>query len=181
MVTIETKISESLRMLTTELDKSLNSLNGDDLEKASLPLNQLMKDVRETIQDNLSEPAKLIINKLRKDQQLTYEETKLIEKWIVGDAEYYSRIENNFDDWVQECRRLHSLLSTYTLSSVEKLLNLNALLVDLKNTLNDVVRYVEARDRVKMFQSSLDTGSLSREAKNSLAEMIEQQLYSYDF
>lgn len=178
---MDAKISESLRLLTTELGRSLNSLNAEDLEKASLPLNQLIEDVRETIQDTLSEPAKQIINKLRKDQQLTYEETKMIEKWIIGDADYYSRIENNFDDWVQECRRLHSLLSTHTLSSVEKLLNLNALLVDLKNTLNDVVRYVEARDRVKMFQSSIGTGSLSREVKNSLAEMIEQQLYSYDF
>ena len=178
---MEAKISESLRMLTTELDSSLNTLNGDDLEKASLPLDQLMENVREAIQENLSEPAKLIINKLRRDQQLTYEETKMVEKWIVGDAEYYSRIENNFNDWVQECKRLHSLLSTHTISSVEKLLNLNALLADLKNTLNDIIRYVEARDRVKMFQSSIGTGSISRDTKNSLAEMIEQQLYSYEF
>lgn len=34
----------------------------------------------------------------------------MIERWIIGDAESYTRMENNFQDWLEEYRALISTL-----------------------------------------------------------------------
>ena len=113
-------IHDKVRMLTDELSKSLISLDADELETASIPIVELREDVREAIQENLRGTAEQIITKLKKDENLSYEDISYIEKWIVGDAEYYTEIENNFNDWVQECKRLQSLLNGYTNPGIEK-------------------------------------------------------------
>jgi len=185
VVLLNGDISGRIRLLIDGLNTGLRSLDGDALETASLPLNQLRNDVRETIQENLREPAKNIINKLKRDSPLSSEDLHMIQRWLVGDAEYYTEMENNFNDWIEECKRLRGKLEFYTSSSLERdeasLFKLGALLTDLKFTLDDIIRYVEARDRIRRFKSSIGAGSLDRETKKWLAEMIKGQLASGEF
>ena len=61
------------------------------------------------------------------------------------------------------------------------LFTLNALLVDLKFTLEDVIRYVYFSDRIKNFMDSIISGKISKKDKKILADLIEQQLYSEEF
>ena len=113
------------------------------------------------------------------------EDIQQIEKWLIGDAEYYTEIENNFNDWVEECKRLQNLLGLYTHPEIAtdeiKLFKLNALLTDLKHTLDDVIRYVEAQDRISRFRSSIAAGTLNKETKKWLADMINRQLAFSEF
>lgn len=178
-------ISDRVELLKNQLETSLRSLNSDQLESASLPLGDLRNILRETIQEKLRDPIESIVRKLKRDEELLPEDIQKIEKWLIGDAEYYTEIENNFNDWVEECKRLQNLLGLYTHSEIEndeiKLFKLNALITDLKFTLDDVKRYIEAKDRVKRFRESIAAGTLDKESKKWLADMISRQLAFAEF
>lgn len=185
MILLNSDISSGIKRLIDELGVGLRSLDGDALQTASLPLTDLRNELREVIQEKLREPTKDIMKKLKRDKDLSPGDLHLIEKWIVGDAEYYTEMENNFNEWVEECKRLRTSLEYYTSSSLEKdevnLFKLNALITDLKFTLDDVIRYVEAKERIRRFRESIGTGTLDRETKKWLADMIKRQLASGEF
>ena len=179
------EISDKIKNLRNELEKGLRSLDADLLETASLPLTGLQNELRETIQENMREKAKDVISKLKWNKTLDIDDMKIIERWIVGDAEFYTEIENNFNDWVEECKRLHHMLSIYENASIEndeiKMFKLNALLTDLKYTLEDVKRYVNSKNRIKNFKQSMNTGQIDKETKKWLAGMIKEQLDSQEY
>lgn len=178
-------ISDNVELLKSQLETSLRSLNTDQLESASLPIGDLRNVLRETIQEKLRDPIEDIVRKLKRDENLLPDDIQKIEKWLIGDAEYYTEIENNFNDWVGECKRLQNLLGLYTHSDIEndeiKLFKLNALITDLKYTLDNVIRYVGAKDRVKRFRGSIAAGTLDKDSKKWLADMITRQLAFAEF
>jgi hypothetical protein len=122
---------------------------------------------------------------LNRDEDLTPDDIRVIEKWVIGDADYYSKIENNLIDWIGECKRLCAILSSYTYNESEqntiKLFELGAILTDLKYTLSDIIRYADAINRVDRFRSSIGAGTLNQETKKWLAELMGQQLVSDEF
>jgi hypothetical protein len=178
-------IADKIKMINNDLLKGLDNKDLESLEAVKVPMNQLFDHIRESIQGHMRENIKELIKKLRKDKQITGEDLRTIQKWMVGDAEYYTKIETNFQDWVKECKRLSNILAGYTSEkSVEdesSLFTLNALLVDLRFTLEDVIRYVDFSNRVKQFMDSINSGKISKEDKKILADLIEQQLYSEEF
>lgn len=178
-------ISDKIKMITDNLERGLDSLNIDALEAVKDPLTALRNHVRESLQANLREPISDVIRKLKKDEAMSAEDLKTIEKWLVGDAQYYTEIENNFQDWKNECKRLSNILDKYSSSTYVEdeasMFKLNALLTDLEFTLHDVIRYVYSLNRVKNFRESASSAEISREDKKALAELIERQLYSDDF
>lgn len=185
MVSLSIYISDKIKILNDQLEKGLTNIDIDALEAAKLPLEQLHSHIRESIQASLREPASNLVRKLKRDEELSYDDIKTIERWLVGDAEYYTEIENNFQDWVNECKRLNNLLAGYTSPGFQedeiKLFKLNAFLTDLEFTLRDVIRYAESLNRVKRFQSSIGSGRIEKDEKKWLADLIERQLAFEDF
>ena len=178
-------IADKIKIINNDLLKGLDNNNLESLESAKVPLNQLSDHIREAIQGHLRENIKEIIKKLRKDKDISGEDLKTIEKWMIGDAEYYTKIENNFKEWVNECKRLCNTLAGYTSEKssedVTSLFTLNALLIDLRFTLEDVIRYLDFSNRVNQFMDSINSGTINKEDKKILADLIEQQLYSEEF
>ena len=185
MGTLSLYITDKIRMINDNLIKGLDSKNIESLESVKVPLDQLSNHVRESIQGNLRESVEILIKKLKKNDEITGTDLQIIEKWIVGDAKYYIEIENNFQDWVNECKRLNDLLKKYGSESFVEdetsLFRLNALLVDLRYTLADVIRYLNFSNRVKNFMDSASKGMADKEDKKILADLIERQLYSEEF
>lgn len=184
MSSLSLYISDKTKMINDNLLKGLDGKDIESLEAVKPPLEQLTDHIRESLQGNLRDSVKELIKRLKRDEQITAEDLKTIEKWMVGDAEYYTKIETNYQDWVNECKRLSNLLDGYTseiyVENESSLFTLNALLVDLKFTLADVIRYVSFSNRVKNFMSSASSGTISTEDKKVLADLIERQLYSED-
>jgi len=178
-------ISDKIKMINNNLERGLNGLDLEALEAVKDPLTALRNHVRESLQANLREPISDIIRKLKRDEPISVGDLKTIEKWLVGDAQYYTEIENNFQDWKNECKRLITILNNYgSPTHVEdevSMFKLNALLTDLEFTLHDVIRYVYSLNRVKSFRQSASSSDISKEDKRALAELIERQLYSKDF
>jgi hypothetical protein len=183
---VSNEISERVKTLVTQIDDSLKSYNKETIETAGAPLTDLRDDLREAIQDHLREPVQLLIKKLQKNEHLSPDDINLIEKWVVGDAEYYTKIENNLLDWIAECKRLCNIIgSSYTTKEIEendtKLFELGAYLTDLKSTLDDVIRFDDALNRVDRFNDTIGRGIIDTATRKWLAEVMERQLASEEF
>lgn len=178
-------IADKVKMLNENLEKGLRNKDSDALEEAKVPLRQLQDHIRESIQASMRESATELIKKLKRGKDLTGEDLRILEKWVVGDAEYYTEIENNFKEWVNECERLNNLLASYNSPDFKEneseLFKLNAFLTDLEFTLSDVIRYIESSNRVKRFRDQATSGRIDDEDKKWLADLIGRQLYSEEF
>ncbi len=175
------KIHEDLKMLTQQLNETIQSLHADAIQTVSLPLDDIKANIQKTIDNKLKNHIFGLVKKLRTDEALSDQELQIIEKWMIGDAEFYTRIENNLIDWIGECNRLVEILSHYAdnteLENDEnQLFALGALLTDLKFTLSDVIRYTQAMNQVDYFKSILTGVPLNKESRLTIASMIEQKL-----
>ena len=178
-------IADKIKILTDNLEKGLQTKDVEALEAAKAPIDEIQGHVRESIQASLRLPVEDLVKKLRHDKDLTPEDLRIIEKWVVGDAQHYVEIENNFKDWIAECERLGNHLGTFNDPKFKEdqiqLFKLNAFLTDLKFTLSDVIRYLEAQDRVNRFKNFVESGNITKEDKKWLADLIGRQLVSPDF
>src|SRR5215470_7979689 len=77
-------------------------------------LEELFGSLRETYQSSVAVPIGVVIAKLRSGADPTPAEVALIESFVVGDAEAYTRIENDFQNWIDELTRLVRSLSAKT-------------------------------------------------------------------
>ena len=97
--------------------QSMKGISGDssqdDLTRVSAGLVQAKDKVREELQASTAEDLTSIIKKLKKQELLTPEERNLVGFWIVGDAEGFTKMEEDFNEWQEEFRRLSGLLETY--------------------------------------------------------------------
>jgi hypothetical protein len=180
VVLLTGNISDRLNELITKLDETLKRYDAAALETESTPIDELLDDIQASVQEKLRDSVECLVTKLKADEYLSSEDKDDIEKWLVGDAEYYTRIENNLLDWVAECKRLFNVLKTYSSADVEedknKLLGLGAVLTDLKFTLSDVIRYSKALNQVDQVRSMVSVGIPNKESKQKIAELIEQKL-----
>ena len=166
--------------VTNKLNETLRKFDAKQLGDPITLIDELIDDVNTIVADQLKKPAEQLVYKLKGDQQLTDEDREMIKKWLVGDAEYYTRIENNLIDWVGECKRLLSVIENFPTTEIEedqnKLLSLGAVLTDLKFTLKDVQRYSKAMNEVDKIKDMACIGTPNKETKLKLAELIEQKL-----
>lgn len=178
-------IADKIKIVNENLAKGLQNKDVELLELIKTPIEQLHNHIRESIQASLRGPITELIRKLKRDEPLSAEDIRAIEKWVIGDAEHYTEIENNFQDWVKECERLGNLLAVYANPDINQdetdLFKLNAFLTDLEFTIKDVMRYIESINRIKRFKESLGTGNIGTEEKKWLVELIERQLVASDF
>jgi len=178
-------IADKIKILNENLERGLKNKDIEALEEAEIPLRQLQDHVRESIQAGLRESAEHLYKKLKRGEDLTPDDMNTLEKWVVGEAEYYVEIENNYNDWINECERLRNILTAYTSPGMNEdeiqLFKLNAFLTDLQFTLRDVKRYSESANRVKRFRENAMSGNIDNNDKKRLADLIGKQLVSEEF
>jgi len=175
-------ISQNLESITLKLDETLKKFDAEEFSDALKPIDELMLELQKTVNEKLRKPAEKLVKRLKKDKDLTIDDIEIIKKWLVGDSDFYTRIENNLIDWVAECKRILKLIEHYKADSLEgnenKLLALGALLTDLKFTMLDVQRYSKAMNEVDKVRSMTCEGTPNAETKKKIATMIEKKLYS---
>ena len=178
-------IADKIKIINQNLEKGLQNKDVESLELVKSPIESLHNHIRESIQASLREPITELVRKLKRDDPLSGEDIRAIEKWVIGDAEHYTEIENNFQDWVKECERLGNLIAEHGNPDINQdetqLFKLNAFLTDLEFTVKDVMRYIESVNRIKRFRESLGTGNIGPEEKKWLVDLIERQMVSSDF
>ena len=150
----------------------------DLFSKVSWELDKFKNQLREKIQTMTKDSIKEIINKLESEGGLTPEELEFIKLWMIGDAESYVKLENNFNDWLKEYRRLNKAISEFEGKDVDinNLLNLYGVVQDAIKLIPNISDFLEKKERIGKFNSATkDLEGIDREI---LVRVLKDKLQS---
>jgi len=143
-------------------------------------LQQLGAALRESYQSSVAVPVRAVIAKLRRGAELAKEDVALIESFVVGDAEAYTRVENDFQSWVAELARLvKSLGDKSGRLQGSAILDAMGEVEDARRVLGDICNYLEQQERVGRYKRTMSK-ALNPEGAAMLVEILERQLASAD-
>ena len=167
--------------LNEDYDATMQQDSGNAYSKLSTIFEEIDALVRETMQELTKEEMKKIIQKLEKGAPVTPDEKDRIRLWIVGDAEYYAKMENNVADWKAELQRLMQELNR--LESVQPdvgtLCKMRGLFRDGARVIADLFFYAEQQDRLNKFDEAIQ--EIDAEERGLLIGLLEQKIKSSNF
>lgn len=171
--------------LSAEINNNYNAAekNNDaaSYQRLASAVSEYEIQLREYIQDITKGDISRIIQKLESQKEISAEELKFIKLWIVGDAEYYTRLENNFSDWLAEVKRIIGEINKINTAEpdFEAASRLRAMLEDGKRVIYDIAFFLEKKEReAKFTEASLE---LDKEEKDLLAKLLKSKLTSKEF
>jgi hypothetical protein len=140
----------------------------------------LSNELRESYQKAYVEPVTAMIGKLRSGQTLDAAELALAEGFMVGDAEAYVRLENDFQAWLNELDRLVTVF-IHLRARLEPPTLLDALgeVEDARRVLGNICNYLAALERVERYRRTMADGLVGERAR-LLADLLQQKLDSAD-
>jgi hypothetical protein len=170
---------------TAHVDELLSRLRrAREMEDSSIYSNletevdELRADLRESVQAATRKPMWEIIKKLRVGGALGARELELVRLWVVGDADAYVKEENNYGDWLKELDRLGAKIESLRQGppSVERLESLRGLLTDARGVTRSIALYLNDRERVQRFESTL-AGGLDQAVRDTLADILARSYH----
>ncbi|MCK5082339.1 MAG: hypothetical protein KAR31_05485, partial [Candidatus Omnitrophica bacterium] len=134
--------------------------------------------VREHIQEVTKNEILEIIKKLKEAVPLNEQEINYIKLWICGDADYYVKLENNYNDWTEELKRLMEEIKQEDVQQPDfnAASKLRARLLDGIRVIGDIVFFLKQKDRVKNFTES--TEEIDPEESALLVRLLEGKIAS---
>ena len=172
------KIQEDLKALATKSSTIARDTTLETLQHWSHTFTQLYNDLREGIQEKTKGEMIQVIKQLENNADITSQELDLIRIWIVGDAHSYIKMENNYEEWIQEAQRLvEAVKSSSTKELTPQVMGeLKSMARDATRTLGDITFYKENMERTKKFENSVK--KLTADNKIFLAGMLKAKLQS---
>jgi len=172
-------VTALLDRITSTPSVDANSDEGH-LNALSATLARLNDELREQIQAATAEQVTPLISLLEADGPIGVKELELIRLWLVGDAEYYVKTENDFPAWLAELDRLLGVLRQLRSEAVTPptMARMEATVQDARRVAGDIAFFQAQQERVRSFQTA--TSQLNREDKQTLAQLLERKLGSED-
>lgn len=169
---------ESLAEIARIIATAASSPSADQLSRAGMELVKARNKIREELQDLTASAMRPIIHKLKKNEPLSGEEKDLIRLWIVGDAEGYTQMENDYREWLEEFQRLGRVIGDQVTvpSALPEMLNLYGSLEDAVRLAADLQFFLEEKERVGRFQQAIQ--NLSASDAELLANILQEKLTS---
>lgn len=165
------------RALIQQLQSNHAAASVDDVgsfERLTDPVVKLTEALRAGYQASIQDQIVALIDKLRAGTSLTEADLAMMESFIVGDAEAYTRLENNLQDWLAELARLVGVLGAMS-KGLQGRGWLDALgeVEDAHRVLNDVCNYLQQKERVTRFRRTIGAG-LTPERTQMLIEILKE-------
>jgi len=158
-----------------------SSISQDTVVDLLANFSSLERALREHIQLITQKQITSIIDKLKTKKPLAREDLSCIELWIVGDAQYYTKLKINYSDWMRELNKV--LEDIKTLSQYDFDLDscntLRAVIKDGIRNLSDIDYFIREQQRVEQFQKSIQ--QLDDEGRDMLISILENKLESENF
>jgi hypothetical protein len=176
----EHTLSGKVQMAMDLAERALQADTLSDYEELQVQIGKLEVAAREVFQLNLKEQYTAIASKLEHGERLNDEEYEQLELLIVGDAKYYTKLENNVPDWISEVQRLIGELRAEVADGVHdanQVLTVQGLTRDMIGVVNSLTRYMAEKNRLERFKQST-RGSIDLERSRLLANMIREKLES---
>lgn len=163
------------RALIEQLQTFHSQARVDDVgsyERLTDPIVKLTEALREGYAASIQVQVRALIDKMSANAALSPADLAQAESFVVGDAEAYTRLENNFQDWIAEMNRLVGVLGGMKLSGNTWLDALGEV-EDLHRVLNDVCNYLQQKERVARFRRTVAEG-LTPERTQMLIEILKE-------
>jgi hypothetical protein len=169
---------EFLKGVFQMMDKVVASSSAEDFSQVGRKLVSARDRAREDLQELTARDIQPIIKKLENNEALSDGEKNLVRVWMVGDAEAYTKMENDYREWVSEFKRLTGAIrETESKSgSVLELLNAYGLLEDAVRLAADIQFFLEEKERIGRFEQAIK--SLDRADSKMLADILKEKLAS---
>ena len=164
------------------MSKAMKQAQADNTSESygyvATQLVQSKNAIRQAIEQATAEAVAAIIGKLENNQPLNEAEKQTVKLWVVGDAEGYMKMENNFQDWLKEYRRLLDVIAAWEnkTGSVQELVEVHGVLEDAIKVADAVSHYLEDRERVARCETALS--NLNAEDNKFIAGMLKSMLAS---
>jgi hypothetical protein len=168
--------------VTKAMADARTTMTENAFQQAASVVSDAKNAVREKAQQKTFSEMKTILGKLQSNAPVTNQEVALIRAWVVGDAESYTKTENNFQDWLSEYDRLEKTLADYegTECASEDLLKLHAILEDATRISYDIANFLEKQDRIRKFESAVADG-LDENERDLLVSVLTNKLKSPNY
>ncbi len=162
---------------------ALTSMQEGAFQKAGYVLNKNKDAVREEIQRQTADNIKQVIANLRNNKAISPRDKDMIKLWILGDAESYTMMENNFHDWINEYKRLLGVLESMERDSgsLQTLFKAQGVIEDASRVSYDIANYLEKKERIERFKNTFDhNAELDKPLRDALADILTVKLTSPD-
>lgn len=172
-----------LQGITPAMASAKDAMTNSAFQRSATTLNQNKNNVRETLQQITADDIRRIIERLRSGKAPTPGDLDLIKLWIVGDADSYTRMENNFNDWLAEYDRLESVLKEYEGKECDAgdLFKLQGILEDAIRVSYDISNFLEKRERLTRFESAIqERAEWQRKDREFLVGLLTEKLNRSD-
>ncbi|HBO97456.1 MAG TPA: hypothetical protein DE315_06515 [Candidatus Omnitrophica bacterium] len=172
---------KALNTVEKEFDKLSKTPQSESLMRFASLLGELEGGLRELVQRMTKKEILIIIDKLKGGEELTTGEDALLKLWIVGDAEHYSKLENNYEDWANELKRLVNGICSLKGKEldIDLAMHLRALIYDATRVMDDLIYFTQHKERLERFIEVAE--ELDREERAHLVRILEQKLNSERF
>jgi hypothetical protein len=169
---------ESLAEVSQIVRTAASSPSSDQFSQAGMALVQARDQIREALQEQTAAAMQPIIRKLEHYQPLSLEEKDLVKLWIVGDAEGYTEKENDYQEWLEEFKRLGEVIGARaTLPvSLPEMLDFYGSLEDAVRVAADLQFFLEEKERAARFEQAIQ--NLSKDDAELLAGILQEKLNS---
>ena len=173
--------NQIISKLNEDYQATVQSGTGDMYSRLSTIFGELDQYLREYLQDLTGHDVKKVIKKLKASDPITANDLEFNRLWLVGDADYYVKYENNFNDWTKELKRLMDEINSCNVDNPDAatVAKLRSLFRDASRVVADIFYYAEQKDRIKKFNDS--TQDIDSEERAIMVRLLEQKLKSKDF
>jgi len=169
------KLTEEADILSQTAANALNNRTPEAFESLEQCANHFAEMLREVQQADLRPQVKAAIHHLESGRPLTPEEQAAIRTLLVGDAERYVALENNFDDWAGELERLTDQISrAANAADDENLANLRGMIKDAARLVPSMRAFAEEQRRVEQFDRAI--AGLDDANRTLLVQLLREML-----
>ncbi len=174
-------LNDALNTVEKEFGKLSQRPQSEALMRFSTFLGELEGELREGVQTSTEKEIKEIIKQLKDGKELTTSQDKTLRLWIVGDAEHYTKLENNYDDWMAELKRLVDSICSLQGEDfgTDVAMQLRALIYDATRVMDDLIYFTQHKERLERFEEA--TRELDKDERVHLVRILEQKLKSGRF
>ena len=178
MTMVETdQLVETVHGLKEASASALANESAEDFEAFERYLNEVDAFVRETQQSLWANEAQATVRRLEKGDPLNELDTDLIRAFLISDAERYLALENNYNDWLNELKRLvDDLCKRVNTVDRDTIADLRSVLKDAIRLVPDIRNYLDEKRRVEKFEQAL--GTLDKSSRDLLVRVLREQLRS---
>lgn len=146
--------------------------------KVSLTLVGLGDLLREQIQADTSSQIRIIIQKLNSNSDINNDDLMFIRLWLIGDAQAYLEMENDYKGWLTELNRLLSVVEDVKAEPLDTktMYELSGTVRDAIRVIGDIVFFKQQQERVQKFEEAAK--NLHSKNKQVLAKILSEKLQS---